>query len=319
MRSQYEEIRGRLFGEVDPKSANNALIQDIELAPLNACGKVEYISTFTLYRPLEASKNARVLLDVIPNRGHRYGADPVYYDRGYSMLWVGWQGDLPERPGAQTSAEHLALESIWVPRARHKDGSPLLGRYLIRVPTLAGAGPAGAFMKLDQGSAGPLAYFPANYDTREAMLTGGPAEGVAGNPTGKRYRISSTDWSWWNCARYGWLTAAIPADLCVRRLKGKFSAAETYELVFTARDPLVLSLGLAATRDAISFFRYAESGSADKNNPLAGQIDYVVSQGASQSGNLVKTFIALGFNQDESGRIVWDGANPHIAGMRNPD
>lgn len=68
---QYEEIRGRLFGEIDPKSPSNALIQDIDLAPLNARGRVEYISTFTLLRPLESSKNSRVLLDSIPNRGGR--------------------------------------------------------------------------------------------------------------------------------------------------------------------------------------------------------------------------------------------------------
>lgn len=315
----YEELRGRLFGEVDPKSTHNSLIQDIDLAPLNARGKVEYISTFTLVRPLEQSTSARVLLDVIPNRGHRYGSDVAYYDRGYSIVWVGWQGDLPETPSPESPAEQLALESAWVPRARQKDGSPVLGRYLIRVPTLAGDGPTGALMKLDQGNAGGLAYFPASYDSREATLTGGPAESATGNPTGKRYPIRPSDWSWWNCAKNAPPdTAARPADLCVKRLKGAFSAAQTYELVFTARDPLVLALGLAATRDAISFFRYAGVGGAEQNNPLAGQIDYVVSQGLSQSGNLVKTFIALGFNQDESGRIVWDGANPDVAGRLTP-
>lgn len=324
--SQYEEIRGRLFGEVIPKSASNALIQDIELAPVNKRGNVEYISTFTLFRPVDPAKNSRVLLDLIPNRGNRDivssvdgKADPAYYDRGYSMVWIGWQGDLPEEPSAQTSAEHLAMESIRVPRARHKDGSPVLGRYLIRVPTLGDAGPKGALMKLDQGRAGALAYFPASYDTHRATLTGGPAEDVTGTPKGKRYPIKPEDWSWWNCAKNASPdTATIPADLCVKRLRGEFSAAETYLLVFTARDPLVLSLGMAATRDAISFFRYARAGSTAKNNPLSGQIDYVVSQGQSQVGNLVKTFIALGFNQDERGRIVWDGANAHIAGRRTP-
>jgi hypothetical protein len=325
LENPYEEIRGRLFGEIDPKSANNTLIQDIELAPLNARGKVEYISTFTLFRPLDPAKNSRVLLDLIPNRGNRTvllssavgKADPEYYKRGYSIVWVGWQGDLPEKPSAEMSAEPLAMESIWVPRARYKDGSHVLGRYLIRVPTLGGDGPTGASMKLDQGRAGPLAYFPASFNTRQAALTGGPAEDVSGNPKGKRYPISAVDWSWWNCAKNAPAnTAAIPADLCVKRLRGEFSAAETYLLVFTARDPLVLSLGMAATRDAISFFRYA--GGAENKNPLEGQVDYVVAQGQSQVGNLVKTFIALGFNQDESGRIVWDGANDHIAGRRAP-
>jgi Alpha/beta hydrolase domain len=324
--AQYEEIRGRLFGEIDPKNPDNALIQDIELAPLNARGRVEYISTFTLVRPLAPSKNSRVLLDSIPNRGGRGvlsardgKVDPAYYDRGYSVIWIGWQGDLPERPSAQKSAELLDMESILVPRARRKDGSPVLGRYVIRVPTLGGDGPTGALMKLDQGRAGALAYMPASFDTRKATLTGGPAEDMTGKPKGRRYRIDPAEWTWWNCTKNSPAdTAAIAADLCVKRLRGEFNPDETYLLVFTARDPLILALGMAATRDAISFFRYAGTGSVDKMNPLAGQIDYVVGQGQSQVGNLVKTFIALGFNQDESGRIVWDGANAHIAGRRTP-
>ena len=48
----------------------------------------------------------------------------------------------------------------------------------------------------------------------------------------------------------------------------------------------------------------------------AGKITYAVAQGSSQSGNFVRTFIHLGFNQDESGQIVWDGAMPHIAGRQ---
>ena len=313
----YELIRGRLFGEVDPKHGSNALIQDIALAPLNERGRVEYISTFTLLRP---SKGSRVLLNILPNRGRtaaptfRGLIDPAYSDRGYSILWIGWQGDLPEAPSANQSADRLTMESISVPRARNTDGSPVVGPYLIRVPTLGGEGPTGTLMKLDQGRAGALAYFPETYGTREATLTGGAPEDMTGRPKGKRYRIA--DWSWWNCAKNAPAdTAAIPADLCIKRLKGEFRANESYSLTFTARDPLILGLGLAATRDAVSFFRHA---GAEQKNPLADEIDQVVGQGVSQVGNMVKTFIALGFNRDEAGRIVWDGANDDIAGRRIP-
>ena len=37
--------------------------------------------------------------------------------------------------------------------------------------------------------------------------------------------------------------------------------------------------------------------------------------GNSQSGRFAKAFVNLGFNQDERGRIVWDGLNARIAGM----
>ena len=51
----------------------------------------------------------------------------------------------------------------------------------------------------------------------------------------------------------------------------------------------------------------------------AGAIDHVVSVGDSQSGNFIRTFIHLGFNQDERDRIVWDGAFPRIAARRSPN
>ena len=323
----YEEIRGRLFGEVDPKRPENTIIQDLDAAPQNARGKVQYISTFTLLRPVNATKDSGVLLAPIPNRGHRGIASQRYvrsmasevYDRGYSVVWVGWQADLPEKPSADTSAASLEMESMLAPRGRRSNGQLITGPYLIRVPTLGGEGPNGSIMKLDQGRAGPLAYMPVNFDTRKANLTGGSAEDINGKLTGPRYAIAAQDWTWWNCRTDAAADeTANPADLCVKRVKGVFNPQETYLLRFTARDPLVMGLGMAAIRDAISFLRYRAKDSVGAPNPLAGRVTQVVAQGVSQVGNLVKTFIALGFNSDESGRKVWDGANAHIAGRRTP-
>ena len=323
----YEEIRGRLFGEVEPKRDQNAIIQDLGAAPTDARGNVQYISTFTLLRPIDATIDSGVLLAPVPNRGNRGLASqryvrsmaPVFYDRGYSVVWVGWQADLAEKPSADVSAASLEMESMLAPRARHHNGQPITGPYLVRVPTLGGEGPSGSIMRLDQGRAGALAYMPVDFDTRSATLTGGPAEDINGRPTGPRYTIAAGDWTWWNCRTDAAADAtASPADLCVRRVKGVFYPKETYLLRFTARDPIVMGLGLAAIRDAISFFRYRDADSLGTPNPLAGRITHVVAQGVSQVGNLVKTFIALGFNSDESGRKVWDGANAHIAGRRTP-
>lgn len=323
----YEEIRGRLFGEIDPKRPENTIIQDLDAAPRNSRGKVEYISTFTLHCPVSATHDAGRLLALIPNRGDRFMAslrkqdrmDPVFYELGYSALWIGWQGDLEERPGAERPATALKQESMWVPRARGRKGQTITGPYLVRVPTLGGEGPSGPIMQLDQGRAGALAYMPADFDTRHARLTGGAAEDIKGRPTGPRYEIPHSDWIWWNCrTNLPAELSAASADLCVKRTKGEFNPDETYLLRFTARDPLVLGIGLAAMRDAVSFFRYSATDSSGTANPVAGRIRYVVAQGVSQVGNLVKTFIALGFNRDESGRRVWDGANAHIAGRRTP-
>jgi hypothetical protein len=318
----YQKLRGRLVGEVDPLEPRNAIIQDIAFAPRNGSGKVEYVTTFTLLMPDDAAKANRVLLVEVPNRGRRltpFGSDEEALGflraRLYSVLWVGWQGDLPEQADAARPASSLQLESLRVPRAMARNGAALTGVYLVRVPAGAASGPSGNIMKLDQGAAGPLAYFPATYDTRRAMLTGGAPEGMDGRPIQSRYTIPPSAWEWWNCAANApGYTAKVPAELCVKRIKGTFSADETYMLVFTARDPLVLGLGLAATRDAVSFFRSAPA----RANPLANAVDHVIGQGVSQAGNFVKTFIALGFDVDESGRRVWDGANAHIAGRKVP-
>jgi hypothetical protein len=324
----YELIRGRLFGEVDPRNAGNRIIQDIALAPRNARGKVEYVATFTLLRPIEAAKDAGVLINAVPNRGGRGVAswgflpglvDPMFYDRGWSTLWVGWQGDLAEKPSRETSAASLKMESLLVPRARQANGKPLVGPYLMRIPAVAGEGPSGEYMKLGQGGAGQLSYMPASFDTRRAELTGGPPEDIRGRPTGPRYTLAPGDWTWWNCkTKAAPMATDAAGDLCVRRLNGSFDPEQSYLLTFNVRDPLVLGLGFAAMRDANAFFRYEAEDRDGTANPVAGRLKLVVSQGVSQVGNFVKTFIALGFNADERGRRVWDAAHSHIAGRRTP-
>ena len=101
-------------------------------------------------------------------------------------------------------------------------------------------------------------------------------------------------------------------------MKDGFRAGRLYELVYTAKDPLVLGVGLAATRDIVSFFRHAQTDAAGTPNPVAGAIDHAVGVGDSQSGNFIRTFIHLGFNQDTQNRIVWDGAFPRIAARQTP-
>ena len=95
--------------------------------------------------------------------------------------------------------------------------------------------------------------------------------------------------------------------------EGGFDPTYLYELAYTAKDPKVYGIGLAATRDLNSFLRYASHDDSGNANPVGGRITAAVSQGNSQSGNFIRTFIHLGFNQDETGRIVFDGANPNIA------
>ena len=52
----YEKVSGTLHGEVDPKDPKNAVIQDLQLAPVNARGMVEYSTDFVLLKPKDRAR-----------------------------------------------------------------------------------------------------------------------------------------------------------------------------------------------------------------------------------------------------------------------
>src|SRR5262249_48305450 len=297
----YERITGRAFGEIDPRDARNAVITDLDLAPRNARGRVEYVATFSLWRPVDLSRASGVLIYAVPNRGNRplipafhIGGDPgdgFFFNRGDIILSSGWQGDRGVRPGAET---------ITVPVAKNPDGSSITGPVLARFSDM----PAGAkTLPL------PSAYAPVTLDTTRATLTRRASEDGAVTP------VAAKDWAFADCR-----TAPYPGTPDPTRisLKGGFDPAYLYELVYTAKDPLVLGIGLAAPRDIVSFFRHAARDDTGTDNPVKGKVSHVIAQGISQAGNFVRTFLHLGFNEDESGRIVWDGANAHIAARQLP-
>ena len=115
MNGGYELIKGRIHGEIDPTDPHNAIIQDIELAPKNVRGKVEYVATFALVKPADLSKTPRVLLYQVVNRGT--GA-PIAYPEGYISLVSGWEGGVAPTANNQTIA---------VPIAKNRDGSGVPG------------------------------------------------------------------------------------------------------------------------------------------------------------------------------------------------
>src|SRR5262249_52098923 len=97
-----------------------------------------------------------------------------------------------------------------------------------------------------------------------------------------------------------------------------FEADRIYELLYVARDPIVMGLGHAATRDIASFLRYEQKDQEGYPNPLregmAGRVRRVYATGASQTGGFLRDFIYLGFNEDEAHGRVFDGVIPTIAG-----
>ena len=123
--------------------------------------------------------------------------------------------------------------------------------------------------------------------------------------------IASTDWAFADCRTTPFPGTSDPTRIC---LKNGFDPTLLYELVYTAKDPLVLGVGMAAMRDVVSFFRHAAADDAGTANPLANAVSHVIGYGISQSGRYLKTFLNLGFNEDEQGRKVWDAADADIAG-----
>jgi hypothetical protein len=293
----YVNVRGRIHGEVDPRDRRNRIIQDIDLAPRNAAGRVEYVATFSLMMPADLAKSSGVLVYSVVNRGN---GTAVAGPDGHISLVSGWQGDVTPTPNNQTIA---------VPVARHRDGSPITGPVLARFSDVA-RGETTAPIRI--GSLGTAFYAPAALDTTRATLTFRTGETITGRASGSG-TVAPDEWAFADCRTTPFPGTPDPARIC---LKHGFDPSRLYELVYPAKDPLVLGIGFAATRDIVDFFRRATADSAGTANPVAGRVTHSVALGTSQSGNFLKTFVHLGFNEDGLGRPVWDGILPFIAGRQ---
>lgn len=299
----YEILTGRAIGELDPKLPQNAVIQDIQLAPKNARGMVEYMATFQLVKPTDMSKSSRLMWHDVPNRGGRITIVPAERMTGDIGLSSGWQGD-----AAGTTAPAATNDYVVVPEAKNPDGSVITGKVLGRILNASGKDSRPMIVHSN-----PVPYRPASLDTAKASLTTHASETIDGVVSGAA-TIPAADWAWAKC------TAALPfpgtpdpTQICLRN---GFDPALLYQVVFTAENPPVLGIGFAAFRDMAAFFRNAEKDDAGVANPVAGGVAYAITRGVSQSGNYIRAFLHLGFNQDEAGRQVYEGAWPIIAGRR---
>jgi hypothetical protein len=287
----YRILTGIAHGELDPADRHNVIINDLPLAPVNGRGKVEYSATFTLAVPADLKRANGLLFYGVPNRGNRISpgafavagetGEAFLMKRGYIILQSGWQGDLAPRAGAET---------MRVPVARNPDGSSITGPVLMRWTNIAAGTKSLA-----------LSHHAADLDSAHAVLLRQMTWDGASVP------IPSADWAFADCSKAPFPGVADEANISV---KGGFDTGAIYTLSHTAKDPLVLGIGFAATRDLVSFFRYA---GGDAGNLLAGTVHHVIALGISQSGNFVRSFLNLGFNEDVKGRLVWDGADAHIA------
>ena len=312
----YDKLVGRAFGEVDPRDPQNAGIQDVELAPRNAHGMVEYSMDIYILTPHDAARgNGTILYDVV-NRGNKNAlgiynmgsaggneptsaGDGFLQAQGYTVVWSGWQADVMPGGGRLT---------MTVPVAHNRDGSTITGQvrgeYVVNAATTTQNLSSGSFTGLTHTS-----FETVSLKTHDAVLTKRVKEGD------RRIEIPSTRWAFADCTTVPFPGKPSTTQIC---LQDGFSTDAIYELVYTAKNPTVSGLGFASTRDLISFLRHGRRDDAGTANPLAGAIHTALTHGTSQSGRYLRTFLLLGFNRDESDRMVFDGMNPHLASQLIP-
>ena len=290
--AKFEVLSGHFEGTLDPAGVHNRIITDIAMAERDAQGRVAYSATFQLVKPVDMSRVSGLLHYFVVNRGS--GA-PGYFPEGHVGLVSGWQGDLPEdRPNIQT---------IKVPVAHNRDGSPLLSPAFVRFFDMP-AGTTTLPIFTNPGTEFGRNYLPATADgarlTRTSSDIAEPVE------------IARADWAFADCSTRPFPGTPDMTRLCLRN---GFDPKFSYNLTFQAKDPKVMGIGFAATRDLIAFLRYEQADAAGNPNPLAGRLRWAVARGTSQSANFLRSFVHLDFNAAEDGRIIFDGILP-IVGPR---
>ena len=133
---EFEQIDGVVNFAVDPSAIANSKITDLTLAPKNPAGEVEFSSEFRMIKPVDQMKGSHKLFFDVVNRGRPLSlmrinsavdSDPMgpgngYLMRqGYTLVWCGWQHDVPEAPG---------LLRVFVPNASDTNG-PVTGRIAV--------------------------------------------------------------------------------------------------------------------------------------------------------------------------------------------
>lgn len=310
---QYEQISGRAYGELDPADPLNGLIQDIALAK-DADGKVRYVATFVITRPVDMDKASGLLWHEVPNRGRPvllYANEREQGDIGLASAWQGDNASMRKGLGTANRTTMDAAENHWLklPVARNADGTAITGPVFARIINRSGEKAQPLIVQTN-----PVPYLPATLDTTQAKLVSRDHETLDGKVSGEK-AIAAGDWKFCGGGTFDepLPLTKLPVQIC---LKGGFDAAKLYQVVYTAKDPYPLGIGFAAWRDVGSFFKYEKQDDAGTPNPLAGRITHSIARGRSQSGNYLRGWLHLGFNQDEAKRKVHDGMWPVIAGRR---
>jgi hypothetical protein len=297
----YVRIKGVARGVLDPDAPANAGIIDLDRAPRNSAGLVEYATDFDILRPQDPRRGSGILVYDVPNRGSKRifnllddvpANDPARTNnpttledaglgfclgRGYSLVWSGWDPGAPRANGGLGADFPTAVE----------DGRPVTGR--IRDEFHFGTRAPG------DGGVRRLSYPAASLDQPDARLAVRDREGD------KRTEIPRDRWEFVD-------------ERSIRLLPEgeKFAPIKIYELWYEASQAKILGIGYASVRDLVSFLRRASDGNPLRSDGAA--IRHALAFGVSQSGRFLRHFLELGMNADAAGQRVFDGVFSHVAG-----
>ena len=245
----YEKLVGKVDFGLDPSLPRNGEIVDLMLAPRNTRGEVEASADFYMLKPVDPRKGNGRLFHEIGNRGGKamlstfqkaagspdptteaqFG-DGALMRQGFTLLWLGWQWDVPERPGTMRMDMPIATEK----------GQPITG--IVR----------GNFILNERATTASVAdrahqaYAVLDRDSAENVMT------VRDDPTGKGQVIPRSRWRF--------------VDEGIVALDGGFEPGRIYDVVYRTSNPRILGFGLSGVRDLISFLKYDTSA----DNPVPG-------------------------------------------------
>jgi hypothetical protein len=289
----YEILTGTIHFAVDPANEHNRVIVDVDKAPRNPQGRVEFSSDLVVLKPKDPAKGNGVLFFDVVNRGNKsllqvfsragrgtdFTSEGEFGDawllkQGYTLVFVGWQFDIAAGKGLVGFSAPIATEN----------GAPIKG--WVRMPFILDK-PASSYQY--GGGYNTASYRPVDVQDSQYRLT-------AREGTFAPARLVPREE--WEFARVD--GTSVVADAASIHLKSGFKPGLTYELSFETQNPPVAGLGMAAIRDAASAFKYG-SGQV-----VSGRLAYMY--GASQTGRLIRQLIHEGFTIDESGRKAFDAA-----------
>jgi hypothetical protein len=298
----YEKIIGKVYFSIDPTHPRNVAIVDVEKAPRDAAGHVTFSADLYVITPKDVARGNGVALFDVLNRGRKniiqqfnraaqvpdptneadFG-DGFLMRQGYTLVWVGWQFDIPRRSGLMALDAAPTLEQ----------GQPVTSR----ISTLFTPNTADATYPLDDMGryADTTRYPPVDPTSPANALT--VRDGFLGTPR----TIPREQW------QFGRMKdGVIVPDISALYLKDGYQPGHVYEVSYEAKGAVVAGLGFAALRDMASAVKHQQA------RTIAAR--YAYAYGPSQDGRFLRQFLYEGFNVDESDRRAFDGVIVHIAG-----